>query len=86
MRAILPNTRRGEKQQREIMTECFAYAIALVLHDVYGFGGKRIQRTITALNEVMTGYADEHGADLRAKMLDELRGRGIELVLTGDRR
>lgn len=81
MKAILPGTKTADKLRREIMTECFAYAYALALHDIYGYGAKRTQRITSAVGEIMTGYADMDAAKLRENMLKELRERGIEFEI-----
>lgn len=62
-------------------------SVALVLNDLYGFGQKRIDRSIKALSEIVTGYVDETLDELdkgpealdktNAAMESELRKRGI---------
>lgn len=81
MKSIIPGTRQADKLNREATTEAFVYGIALVLSDVLHFGSKRIQRVVTALNEIMSGYAEQDSVMMCEDMQAELQSRGIEFEI-----
>ncbi len=85
MKAILPNSKQAEKHNRQVILEAVIYAVALALHDTFGFGAKRTQRVINGLSQILEGYSDESGADMINGMLAELKARKIEFSIKGKR-
>ena len=85
MKANLPGTKQAEKYNRQAILEAVIYAVALSLHDVYGFGAKRTRRVIKALSEIMEGYAEESSINIIDGMKAELKSRKIEFDIVGRR-
>lgn len=85
MKAIIPGSKQAEKMMRLTILEYIMYANALVLHDLHGFGRKRNQRVVNALNDMLEGYADQDGVQMLEGMRKELKSRKIDFEIKGRR-
>ena len=71
---------RAAQKKENVMEalEFFKYSSALVLHDVFGFGPKRISRFVTALTDLFVNYADRYDAGyLLQSFKSKCKDRGI---------
>lgn len=68
--------------RRETINEAtvfFKYAAALVLHDLFGFGRKRVARFAEALVTLFVEYSDRYDSEyLLQSFKSKCRDRGIE--------
>lgn len=94
MKCNLTTSRQAEKDYRELLTECYAYASILAMTDLsrstrnpvtkrrrFTFGQKRAQMFAAALGEIMSGYAEETGEKMFESMRNELKDRKIEIEI-----
>ena len=59
--------------------EFFKYSSALILHDIFGFGPKRISRFAEALTTLFVEYADRYDTGyLLQSFKSKCKDRGIE--------
>ena len=69
------------KSQRDLINDTTGYllrAVALVLHDNYGFGEQRIGGGISGVQDVIDEYSDCYGADcLRTALDSKCRDKGL---------
>ena len=71
---------RAAQKKENIMDalDFFKYSSALVLHDIFGFGPKRISRFVTALSDLFVEYADRYETGcLLQSFKSKCRDRGI---------
>ncbi len=72
---------RAKQKKENVMDslEFFKYSSALVLHDIFGFGPKRISRFVTALTDLFVNYADRYDTGyLLQSFKSKCKDRGIE--------
>lgn len=74
--------REKEQQRQQTINksvEFFKYASAIILYDMFGFRGGRINRFVNALVELFVQYGDRYdGEYLLDSMRKQCSDRGIE--------
>lgn len=74
--------RERNKQRRDTVNESvefFKYASAVILYDMFGFRGVRINRFVNALVDLFVQYGDRYdGEYLLDGMRKQCKDRGIE--------
>lgn len=75
------NRERSRQRHENVMEalEFFKYSSALILHDIFGFGPKRISRFAEALTTLFVEYADRYDTGyLLQSFKSKCNDRGIE--------